>query len=630
MEILAPAGSPEGLVAAIKGGCDAVYMGGPGFGARAFAKNFTDAELEGAIEYAHRHGVKVNVTVNTIIKNSEMGAAVSYVQFLKDIGADAIIIQDLGLLNSIKHIPIAKHASTQMGIHSREGLQWCADNGISRAILARELTLDEIEEIVRDSPVETEVFIQGAMCYSMSGGCLFSSIVGGRSGNRGECAQPCRKKYHLPEGDGYFLSNADIYGMEAMDRLRSAGITSLKIEGRMRSPAYAYLSSKAYSMANKGMAGEELDGTISLLKTVFNRGFCQGYLGGVDSLVQSSYPDNRGLFMGSFEVRNKKFPIKGTDINFKDGISLFKSDTKVGGFKVADHNWAVAPFAIPDGMYDVYRTYDPRLDEIKNLIGRAPKLSGGKVRRGAPEFSMPKAERRTKKADISVYVSSMKVLDAVLPYADRIYYDGESIGEAEKACTGAGKEFVRVLPRFEPFVSDNGEYPVMAHNPGQVQAYRGRRTYGSYILNMFNSAFPDSLYQTTLSVEMTRNEIRETIQYYPGRVEQMVFGRTELMFTRDPHLAQCVLRDEREYEFPVYRDGTGARILNSSDTMLLDRVGELERYGVDSLGIDLRKRPVKLASEVTSAFRRRDTGRTEEIRRLCGGTLNTGHYLRGV
>lgn len=630
MEILAPAGSPEGLAAAIKGGCDAVYMGGPGFGARAFAKNFTDTELEGAVKYAHKHGVKVNITVNTIIKNSEMGAAVSYVQFLKDIGADAVIIQDLGLLNSIKHIPIAKHASTQMGIHSSEGLQWCSDNGISRAILARELTLDEIEEIVRDSPVETEVFVQGAMCYSMSGGCLFSSIVGGRSGNRGECAQPCRKKYHLPEEDGYFLSNADIYGMDAMDRLRDAGVTSLKIEGRMRSPAYAYLSSKAYSMANRGETGEELDGTVSLLKTVFNRGFCHGYFDGTDSLVQSSYPDNRGLFMGSFAVKNRKFPIKDTDINFKDGISLFKSDTKVGGFKVADRDWAVVPFAVADGTYDVYRTYDPRLDEIKNLIGRAPDLSGGRIRAGAPEFGMRRTERQVRKADISVYVSSMKVLDAVLPYADRIYYDGSGTEEAESACRDAGREFVRVLPRFEPFVTDTGDYPVMIHNPGQIRAYSGRRIYGSYIMNMFNSAFPDSLYQTTLSVEMTRNEIRDTLQYYPGRAEQMVFGRTELMFTRDPHLEQCTLRDEKGYDFPVYRDGAGARILNSSDTMLLDRIPELERYGVDSLGIDLRKRPVRLASAVASAFGRRDAGNIEEIKRLCGGTFNTGHYLRGV
>ena len=177
MEILAPAGSPEGLVAAIKGGCDAVYLAGKSFGARAFASNFTDQELEGAIKYAHEHGVKVNVTVNTLIKNSEMEEAVQFVQFLKDIGADAVIIQDIGLLKAIKDIPIKKHASTQMAVHSRAGLQWCADNGMDRVILARELTFDEIADVIKDSPIETEVFVQGAMCYCQSGGCLFSSIV---------------------------------------------------------------------------------------------------------------------------------------------------------------------------------------------------------------------------------------------------------------------------------------------------------------------------------------------------------------------------------------------------------------------------------------------------------------------
>jgi len=144
MEILAPAGSPEALIAAIKGGCDAVYLAGKDFGARASAQNFSDQELEGAVKYAHQHGVRVHVTVNTIVKNSEIAEAVSFVQFCKDIGADAVLIQDLGLLKAIEKIPIAKHASTQMGIHSRAGLQWCAEHGITRAVLARELTLDEI------------------------------------------------------------------------------------------------------------------------------------------------------------------------------------------------------------------------------------------------------------------------------------------------------------------------------------------------------------------------------------------------------------------------------------------------------------------------------------------------------
>ena len=185
MEILSPAGNPEGLVASILGGCDAVYLSGKSFGARAFAGNFTDGQLEGAVNYAHDRGVKVYVTVNTLIKDSEMDEAVSFVKFLSDIGADAVLIQDLGLLKSLHSVDINKHASTQMGIHSAEGLEWCKRNGLSRAVLNRELTFEELSEIVPNSPVETEVFVQGALCYCISGGCLFSSVVGGRSGNRG-------------------------------------------------------------------------------------------------------------------------------------------------------------------------------------------------------------------------------------------------------------------------------------------------------------------------------------------------------------------------------------------------------------------------------------------------------------
>lgn len=276
MEILSPAGNPDGLAAAIKGGCDAVYLAGKDFGARAFAGNFTDRQLEGAVNYAHDRGVKVHVTVNTSVKGSEMSDAVSFVRFLKDIGADAVLVQDLGLMRCIQGIDIPKHASTQMQIHSLKGLEWCAENGFDRAVLARELTMEELSSIVPDSPIDTEVFIQGALCYCMSGGCLMSSFMGGRSGNRGSCAQPCRKRYTSASASGYLLSCADLFGVDHIGALRDIGVSSLKIEGRMRSPAYAYLSAKVYSMAEDGDFSEEYQESLKLLRTVFNRGACTG------------------------------------------------------------------------------------------------------------------------------------------------------------------------------------------------------------------------------------------------------------------------------------------------------------------------------------------------------------------
>ena len=629
MEILAPVGSPEALVAAIKGGCDAVYLAGKNFGARSFAKNFTDQELEGAIAYAHEHGVKVYVTVNTLVKNSEIEEAVSFVQFVKDVGADAVLIQDLGLLKATEKIPIAKHASTQMQVHSREGLEWCHRNGITRAVLARELNLDEIKEIVKDAPIEVEVFVQGAMCYSMSGGCLFSSIVGGRSGNRGECAQPCRKKYKHSDGkEGYLLSNADMYCIDYLKELEEIGVASVKIEGRMRSPAYAYLASKAYSTMLRDPGSPELESTISLLKTVFNRGYCTGYIGGAEELVQSQFPDNRGQFLGRMEINNRRFSTVGTDIGIKDGISFFQGDEKKGGLSIQNTGTCIIPFKIANGEYDVYRTYDPRIDTVKNLFKEVPRLTGS-MKRCDKIVDMPSVKRAEKKCELSFYVSSVKMIPVVLPYADRIYYDGKDIEGAMKAC--GDKEFVYYLPRFTAVEPDvPAGVPVMVHGVGQYNKYNdGRKIYCSYICNMFNSNFPLDAYQVTHSVELFRRDIRELASRYPGRLETMVFGRTELMYTRDPHLASGSITDEKEYTFPVYRDADGfAHILNSSDFMLLDFMKELERYGIDSVGIDVRKRPAMLAQLVGQAFRGEKGADLAKLKQVCGGVYNTGHYLR--
>ncbi len=629
MEILAPAGSPEGLVAAIEAGADAVYLSGKTFGARASARNFSDQELEGAISYAHERGVKVHVAVNTLVKDSEIDDAVSFVQFVKDAGADAVIIQDLGLLDSIRHIPIAKHASTQMQIHSLEGVRWCAEHGLSRAILARELTLEEIRAIASESPIELEMFVQGAMCYCMSGGCLFSSFAGGRSGNRGECAQPCRKRYDSPEGSGYLLSNADLYAIDRLKELQDMGIASVKIEGRMRSPAYAYLSTRSYVLALRYPESPELAHTTELLKTVFNRGYCSGYLDGVKDLIQSQYPDNRGQFIARVNMKGRRFSTEGLGLNVGDGISFYNGDEKAGGFKVRIIGTDTVPFPMADGQYDLYRTYDPRIDEVKNLIGDVPKLTGG-IKRCSWHREIPKVPRAPAKTELSFYVSSMKVLDAVLPYADRIYYDGPDWSEA---LTKAGDKLVVNLPRMTPSEPEIPEgVPVMVHNPGQYRRYDdGRKVYCSHVCNMTNSAFPLRPYQATVSVELSREDVRGLCFSYPGRLECMVFGRIELMYSRDPNLKAGSITDGRGFTFPVYRDKGGfVHILNSSDTLLIDRADELSRWGMDSFGIDVRKRPASLAQTVAKAFRNRDPKDIETVRKMCGGTVNTGRYLRGL
>ena len=630
MEILSPAGSPAGLMASIKGGCDAVYLGGEAFGARAFSKNFSDNELEGAVNYAHNHKVKVYVTVNTLIKDKEMEDAVSYVKFLKDIGADAILVQDLGLLHAIRNIDIAKHASTQMGIHSASGLRWCSENGIDRAVLSRELTFDELKEVVKDSPIETEVFVQGAMCYSISGGCLFSSLIGGRSGNRGQCAQPCRKSYRKDDKEGYLLSSADMYCIDWLEKLRDIGVSAAKIEGRMRSHAYAYLSTKIYSDANKGISDVE---SIDLLKTVFNRGFCEGYLPGVSSPVQYKYADNRGYLLGETKIIDRRLDLLDLDekVNIKDGLSIFKGSEKVGGFKVNVVGNVTVPFKMPDGTYEIYRTYDPRLDTVKNLVGDVPKLTGKRKR---PEImhELTISDRKPrKKVELSFYVNSLKTLEAVVRYADRVYFDiNPQTEDARNLCEEKNVEFVTNLPRFHPVGKLKVTGSAMVNDPGQYKLYGSEKVYGSHHMNMFNSDFPDMMYQTTLSAEMSKNEIMGVLRHYPGRVEIMTFGRTEIMCTRDPNLGSGTLIDEGEREFPVYKDVFGlSHILNSSDLLLLPHLDELKHMGADSFGIDVRKRPPKLAEIVAKAYRDTDLGMKGRITEMCGA-INYGHYLRGV
>lgn len=630
MEILSPAGSPEGLAASIKGGCDAVYLGGKMFGARAFSTNFSDSEIEGAVNYSHDHGVKVYVTVNTLIKDSEMADALSYINFLDDIGTDAILIQDLGLLKLSQRFDILKHASTQMGIHTADGLEWCYRNGIDRAVLARELTFDELAAVIKDSKIETEVFVQGAMCYCISGGCLMSSVAGGRSGNRGQCAQPCRKSYVHGDKNDFIMSNADLYGMDWLDKLRSIGVSAVKIEGRMRSHAYAYLATKAYSSANKGNASKE---TEDLLKTVFNRGFCEGYFPEIRSLVQSDYADNRGFFLGEVSIRDRKFNSEDLKepLNIRDGISIFKGKDKIGGFKISSTGNITIPFKTENGRYEIYRTYDPRIDDIKNLVGPAPELTGN-AKRTQYRYEIAKNERAPVISDISFYVSSLKVLDAVIDHADRIYFDmNKSSEKAAELCAEKGIEFVLNLPRFRPLMDlETGDHNVMVNTADQMYHFRNKKTFGSYHMNMFNSEYPGDCYQTTLSVELSEKEIRNIARHRPGRIEMMVFGRTELMCTRDPGIEPGLIRDEFGHEFPVYRDDLGlAHVLNSSDLLLLQYLDDLENMGIDSFGIDLRKRPASLAKTVAEAYSKKDITKKDKISEMCG-SINYGYYHRGV
>lgn len=281
IEVLAPAGGWEALEAAVRAGADAVYLGGQAFGARANAKNFSREELARAVRYCRQRGVRVHVTVNILLKNQELAPALEFVEFLCSLPVDAVLVQDMGLFALLRQrapeLPL--HASTQMSLATPAGVGLMEELGAARAVLARELSLEEIREISNRTEAELEAFVHGALCMSVSGQCLLSAMLGGRSGNRGQCAQPCRLAFAAPGGTGHDLSLRDLSFVEGLPRLKAAGVCSAKIEGRMKRPEYVAAATAACRLAADGEpVPREL---LEKLEAVFSRsGFTDGYLTG--------------------------------------------------------------------------------------------------------------------------------------------------------------------------------------------------------------------------------------------------------------------------------------------------------------------------------------------------------------
>lgn len=278
-ELLAPAGSFEALLGAVEGGADAVYIGGKSYGARAYAKNFDLEEIERAVRYAHLHGVRVYVTVNVLLFDRELDDCMAYVRSLYEIGVDAVIVADLGLVRRIRReLPDMEiHGSTQMSVHNSAGAEEIYRMGVSRVVVARELSLENITSVTENTSPEIEIFVHGALCVCHSGQCLFSSLVGGRSGNRGECAQPCRLVYNGKP----LLSLSDLSLAEHIREVVASGVSSLKIEGRMKAPAYVYGVTKVYRALLDGCRDATKKESMALAD-LFSRGgrFTDGYFTG--------------------------------------------------------------------------------------------------------------------------------------------------------------------------------------------------------------------------------------------------------------------------------------------------------------------------------------------------------------
>ena len=368
MKIVAPAGNMERFYSAISATADEIYLGLKGFGARRNAENFTVEELKKAIDYAHLRGSRIFLTLNTIMTNREIELLYTTLKDLYNYGLDAIIVQDLGYAEYLhRNFPsIEIHGSTQMTVANYYEINYLKELGFKRIVLPRELSFEEIKEIRKNTDIELEVFVSGSLCISFSGNCYMSSFIGGRSGNRGMCAQPCRKEYKTSCGEkSYFLSPKDqLYGLDEIKKLQEIGVESIKVEGRMKDISYVYETVSYFRNLINGIDKEE--NTPKL----FNRGYSKGYFYDNDKTIMNrDYSYNMGEKIG--EVVGKSIRLD-EDVVSGDGITFVSKDYKnLGGTyinKIAYKNEKLI-LNFPDGTKYIFRNYNKRLnDEISKKI----------------------------------------------------------------------------------------------------------------------------------------------------------------------------------------------------------------------------------------------------------------------
>jgi putative protease len=406
IELLAPAGTWEAMEAAINAGADAVYFSGVSFGARQYAVNFGEDEMKRAVFFAHMHRVRLYVTVNTLVDNSEKKELADYLIFLNNIGIDGIIVQDMGVINLAKKIvpELPLHASTQMTVTNSEGVNFAERNGMERAVLARECSLSEIKDICENTNIEIEAFIHGALCICYSGQCLMSSLIGGRSGNRGRCAQPCRLGYSLVNKDDkdvldgkevgkYLLSPKDMNTLDILPELIDTGITSYKIEGRMKRPEYVAVVVDTYRRAIDSYEAGKFEVSEQdriNIKQIFNRDFTTAYLEKRNgkNMMSDKRPNNRGVLIAriaSFVKGTNRAIVKlEKDIHLNDGLEFWVSvggrvgttvtELKLNGKDVEAANIGdMVEINVPKGVRindRIFRTFDEELmSYARNFYG---------------------------------------------------------------------------------------------------------------------------------------------------------------------------------------------------------------------------------------------------------------------
>lgn len=616
MELLAPAGSMEALRAAVCNGADAVYLGADTFNARMNARNFSAADLQEAVVYCHVRGVKVHLTLNTLVLDREMPRAAELIRLAASCGVDAFIVQDLGMVSLCRQLApdVPIHASTQMSIHSLEGVMEAAALGCSRVVLARELPAEEIAHICKKSPVEIEVFVHGALCMCYSGQCYLSSVIGRRSGNRGQCAQPCRLPYGYGrfESTRYPLSLKDNCLAGELDELRRMGVASIKIEGRMKRPEYVAIVTRAYRTVLNG--GKLMPSDLQELETAFSRqGFTDGYFRGQTGSDmfgrRQEGEDTADLFASARATYEQGEPQR---IGVRFYAMIRRGEPAQLAVEDPDGNLCRARGPVPEQA--VYRSLTPQdLEQQLKKTGGTPYLCTAVRSSLDPDLMLPASAINAMRRDVIAELTAKRGRAAparLNAYDEPPRYDGIA-GEPQLtiAVRTAGQITSRMLS-MKPTVlyvplSELAEHPdlpqrvsvetqlaailprviwsgelipiarqlrtvyemgvrqVLAGNLGQLHIARtaGFAVRGDFGLNIVNSRAmrylrEQGLDSQLLSFELTLPQIRDISKAVPA--ELLIYGRLPLML-----MENCVMKNR-----------TGICACQTGTVRLVDRVGE--------------------------------------------------------
>lgn len=616
MELLAPAGSMEALRAAVCNGADAVYLGADTFNARMNARNFSAADLQEAVVYCHVRGVKVHLTLNTLVLDREMPRAAELIRLAASCGVDAFIVQDLGVVSLCRQLApdVPIHASTQMSIHSLEGVMEAAALGCSRVVLARELPAEEIAHICKKSPVEIEVFVHGALCMCYSGQCYLSSVIGRRSGNRGQCAQPCRLPYGYGrfESTRYPLSLKDNCLAGELDELRRMGVASIKIEGRMKRPEYVAIVTRAYRTVLNG--GKLMPSDLQELETAFSRqGFTDGYFRGQTGSDmfgrRQEGEDTADLFASARATYEQGEPQR---IGVRFYAMIRRGEPAQLAVEDPDGNLCRTRGPVPEQA--VYRSLTPQdLEQQLKKTGGTPYLCTAVRSSLDPDLMLPASAINAMRRDVIAELTAKRGRAAparLNAYDEPPRYDGIA-GEPQLtiAVRTAGQitsrmlsmkptvlyvplselaehpdlrqrvsvetQLAAILPRviwsgeLAPVarqlrtVYEMGVRQVLAGNLGQLHIARaaGFAVRGDFGLNIVNSRAmrylrEQGLDSQLLSFELTLPQIRDISKAVPA--ELLIYGRLPLML-----MENCVMKNR-----------TGICTCQTGTVRLVDRVGE--------------------------------------------------------